>query len=224
MSLLLNIDTSTETAHVSLTHNENIIALIENTIQKEHAAFIHPAIRSMMEQAGKSMQELDAIAVTAGPGSYTGIRVGLASAKGLCFALKKPLITLNTLEILARDVINQYKEDPSLLYCPMIDARRMEVYTALYNYKGTEIIAPAALVINEDSFRIYSTKGSLVLFGSGAQKCKDQPAFENVLFTENVNIPEAMAHVSHEKYLRKLFSDVIFSDPYYLKEFYNKPN
>ena len=221
MSLLLNIDTSTETAFVSLTNNETIIAFLENDVQKEHAAFIHPAIKNIMQEAGKSFLDLDAVSVTAGPGSYTGIRVGMATAKGLCFALNKPFITLNTLEISARDVITNYGGDDSFLYCPMIDARRMEVYTAIYSKSGKEILSPSAVVINPETFRIYTTNNRLVVFGSGASKCKSLSSFNDVIFTENVNLPKAMALISYERFSANAFNDVVFSDPFYLKEFFN---
>lgn len=221
MSLLLNIHTSSETAFVSLTNNETIIGYTDNEIQKEHATFIHTAIKDILVQGGKVFQEIDAIAVTAGPGSYTGIRVGLATAKGLCFALNKPLILLNTLEILARDIINNYPAEDHYLYCPMIDARRMEVYTALYNKQGKEVVPPAAMIIEENSLKKFWKNYKVIVFGTGAEKCKNQPPFHEAVFTQNVNISSAMAMISSEKFAHKAFSDVVFSEPFYLKEFFD---
>lgn len=224
MSLLLNIHTSTEVAFVSLTEDERIISCIENDIQKDHAVFIHPAINEMMQLHGKEMTQLDAISVTAGPGSYTGIRVGLATAKGLCFSLNKPLITLNTLEILTRDVINHYNGSESDLFCPMIDARRMEVYTAVYDRKEKVIVPPMALTVVENFYRKFSTMGELILFGSGSVKCRQLAYFQNAKFIDNVNISMAMAALSSEAYSSKAFADLAFSEPSYLKEFYDNRN
>src|SRR5687768_2649863 len=123
MALILNIDTATETAMVSLAENDSILSFAVNNNQKDHASFLHPAIQDIINKTNKTIGEVDAVAVTSGPGSYTGIRVGMAAAKGLCYALQKPLITLNTLEVIALSSIEKIKEDA--LYCPMIDARRM---------------------------------------------------------------------------------------------------
>lgn len=222
MSLILNIDTSMELAFVALAMNESVIAFSENSIQKDHAGFLHPAIKIIMENSGKQLCDLDAVAVTAGPGSYTGIRVGMATAKGLCFALSKPLITINTLELLAADAIYNHKGDGNYLFCPMIDARRMEVYTALYDKERKEVLSPTALVIDEDFYRKFPTGYDRVLFGSGAAKCKNLHMFNDAIFIENVNIPQAMAVISAECFGRNSFTDLIFSEPFYLKEFHNK--
>ncbi len=221
MSLILNIDTSSGLAFVSLTNDANIIGFMENAVQKEHAAFIHPALEQILQEAGKSFQEIDAIAVTAGPGSYTGIRVGMATAKGLCFAINKPFITLNTLEILACDAINNYPSEDNILFCPMIDARRMEVYTALYNIDGNEVLPPTAMIIDEKSLRKFSTSNGLVVFGNGSIKCKDQPAFQDAVFIENVNVSQAMAELAYKRYTRKAFADLMLSEPFYLKDFFD---
>lgn len=222
MSLILNIDCSADKAVVSLALNASIIASADNPIQKDHAAFLHPAIKTILEASGKKFDALDAIAVNAGPGSYTGIRVGMATAKGLCMALNKPLIIINSLEILTRDAIISHDGDETHLYCPMIDARRMEVYTAIYNKAGIEVLAPTALVLDENFYRKYSTLHTLILFGSGADKCRKLSIFQEALFIQNVNLPQAMANLSHEAYMRKAYADLIFSEPIYLKEFFNQ--
>lgn len=222
MSLILNIDTSTEIAFVALSMGNEIVDVYQNPIQKDHATFLHPAIKDIMEKSGKEFSQLDAISVTAGPGSYTGIRVGMATAKGLCFALGKPLITINTLELLAHDAIANHDGDNTYLYCPMIDARRMEVYTAMYDKEKKEVLSPTALVIDENFYRKYSISNKLILFGSGAVKCKTVPIFHDASFIENVNVAQAMAAISSNAFLTKSFTDLIFSEPIYLKEFFNK--
>lgn len=222
MSLILNINSATDTAFVALAKDKEIIGLKENANQKDHAGFLHPAIENIMANCGLQFNDLDAIAVTAGPGSYTGIRVGMATAKGLCFALRKPLITINTLELLAHDVIENYTADENWLCCPMIDARRMEVYTALYDHALKEIVSPLALIIEEDFYRKFSTNFKLVLFGNGSTKCRNLSIFEEALFIENVNIPQSMSLMTEKLVARKAFTDLILSEPTYLKQFFNK--
>lgn len=222
MNLILNIHTSGETAFVALAIGNSIIEESANPIQKDHASFLHPAIKMIMEKGEKQFSDLDAIAVTAGPGSYTGIRVGLATAKGLCLALNKPLIIINSLELLTRDVITHHDGNENYLYCPMIDARRMEVYTSMYDKAGKEILQPTALVIDEDFYRKYSTDYKLILFGSGAAKCKGLSVFEDAKFMENVNIAQAMVELSNNAFACKSFTDLILSAPIYLKDFFNK--
>lgn len=222
MSLILNIDTSTEVAFVALALGDTIIGVHRNPVQKDHAAFLHPAIKNIMEASGRTFSELDAIAVTAGPGSYTGIRVGMATAKGLSFALNKPLITLSTLALLAHDAISNHGGEDSYLFCPMIDARRMEVYTAIYDNQKKEVLPPTALVIEENFYRKYSITNKLVLFGSGSVKCRGLQIFDDAIFIENVNVVQSMVTMSSNSYLSKSFTDLILSDPIYLKEFFNK--
>lgn len=221
MSLILNIDTSTETASVSLAEDGAIIESITNAVQKDHAAFLHPAISRLFQSGGKRMNELDAVAVTAGPGSYTGIRVGMASAKGLCTALNKPFITINTLELLAKDAIMHYPGNAPVLFCPMIDARRMEVYTALYDRFLKEVLKPCAMILDNNSYHEFLADYTLINFGSGSNKWKSVVKLRNSIFIENVNIPEAMAVISNDRYSSKHFTDLVYSEPLYLKEFYN---
>lgn len=221
MSLILNIDTATQTANVSISENGTIIEGLENTVQKDHAAFLHPAIAHLMQKAGKAMGELDAVAVTAGPGSYTGIRVGMASAKGLCTALNKPFITINTLELLAKDAITHYDGKENDLFCPMIDARRMEVYTAIYDRSLKEILKPSAMILDHNSFHEFDGKYTLINFGNGSDKWKRVVKVRNSVFIENVNIGVAMALLSSQRYVDKTFTDLTYSEPLYLKEFYN---
>ena len=145
MSLILNIDTATDIAHISISKSGVILDSVTNKEQKDHGSFLQPAIQQLLKNNFISIQELDAIAISAGPGSYTGLRVGMASAKGLCFALEKPLITISSLEIIAYAAILEagtQTANTGVLFCPMIDARRMEVFTALFSPELEPVLEP----------------------------------------------------------------------------------
>ena len=222
MSLILNIDTATETAQVSFTRDGKLLQSLSNGSQKDHASFLQVAIQQLMNDAAIKLNDVDAIAVTAGPGSYTGIRVGMSSAKGLCYALNKPLITINTLEVLTVAAIEESHGSVNFLYCPMIDARRMEVFTAIYSSKTTTIFAPCAMILQQDSFINELNKNKIVFFGSGADKWKALCNHPNASFTVVSNLPAAMAQLSHDYYNRNHFADLAYSEPFYLKEFQDK--
>ncbi|MGB5005983.1 MAG: tRNA (adenosine(37)-N6)-threonylcarbamoyltransferase complex dimerization subunit type 1 TsaB, partial [Ferruginibacter sp.] len=171
MSLILNIDTSSEKAHVSFAKDGSLLALLSSESQKEHASFLQSAIQQLCKTASIHLPEIDAVAVTAGPGSYTGLRVGMASAKGLSYALKKPFITMGTLEILARSAMDLFPDQPeTVLYCPMMDARRMEVFTAIYQKDLNAILEPGAMVLDESSFEAHLLTHKILFFGSGSAK------------------------------------------------------
>jgi len=219
MSLVLNIDTSLETASVSIAMNGKILHATTNTVQKNHAAFLHPGIKHVLHLAGKHITEIDAVAVTSGPGSYTGIRVGMSCAKGLCMALIKPFITINTLELLAKDALI-YNMQADTLYCPMIDARRMEVYTALYDQSFNMVLKPCAMIIDKNFFSEYIQYNPVMFFGNGSIKLKDFASIQNYCIIENVNIPSSLALLSFELFSNKSFTDLIYSEPTYVKDFY----
>jgi len=166
MALILSIDTSTEKAGISLSRNGSILAILSNSAQKEHASWLHVAVKEMMEHAGYHMKDLDAIAISAGPGSYTGLRVSMAAAKGFCFALKIPLITENTLRIMAYAASQQRDPVSTALICPMIDARRMEVFTAVYTSDLNEVMMPQALVLDKNSFENLFSSHSIIFLGA----------------------------------------------------------
>ncbi len=222
MSYILNIDTSLERASVSISENAGIIVAAKNDIQKEHASFIHIAIKEISAQASFDLQHIDAIAVTNGPGSYTGLRVGMASAKGLCYALNKPLITIGNLEALAFAAISEKGKDipGNTLFCPMIDARRMEVFTAMYDRELQEILPPCAMVLNTESFKNINEKNLLVFTGSGALKWSKIAALENSTFLFDTDINEAISILSYNKFKQGDFTDLKYSEPLYVKEFF----
>jgi tRNA threonylcarbamoyladenosine biosynthesis protein TsaB len=224
MSFILNIDTTTETALVNIAKAGHVIHEEINPQQKDHAAFLHTAIQSALHQAGIGFNELDAISVSIGPGSYTGIRVGMSSAKGLSYTLNKPLITLNTLEILAKDAADSstlIRNDQPVLYCPMIDARRMEVFTALYDGDLGVAAQPTAMILDENSFVKELLNNNIIFFGNGAHKWQQLCVHENAFFTKVNNKGLAMSSLSYKKLQQNNFSAIAYSEPLYIKEFYN---
>ncbi len=223
MSFILHIDTATEEAHVSIARDGMILRSLFNRSQKDHGSFLQPAIQQLAKDAGISLTQIDAFAVTAGPGSYTGLRVGMASAKGLCYALNKPLITLNTLEVLAASALYQLTGEQlkdNVLLCPMIDARRMEIFTAIYNIKLEMVLSPCAMLLNENSFAAH-IQDDMIFFGSGSAKWKLLCKHPHASFLLVSIQPEAMSNLSVALYAKKLFTQVADSQPIYLKEFHD---
>ena len=219
MSFILNIDTSTEVASVFLTEGGNIVFSEINEVQKEHASFVHMAIQNVLNASNKSVHDLKAVAVSCGPGSYTGIRVGMATAKGLCYSLNIPLIMINTLEILALAATLKTKEK-HFYYAPMIDARRMEVYTGLYDHEGKEITKPAALILNQESFSKILEDKQVVFCGSGIKKLQEILKHVNAIFVVEPDQQSAMAKLSDKHYSENDFADLVSSEPLYLKDLY----
>jgi len=217
VALILNIDTSLETASVSLAKDGSIISFETNEVQKDHASFLHVAIAGIFKKNGVSANDIDAIAVTEGPGSYTGLRVGMATAKGLCFAAEKPFITINTLEAMTASLIHEGKR--SDLYAPMIDARRMEVFTAVYNEKLEQILQPCPMIVDKQSFGDLLTNSKMMFFGSGAKKFQSISQHSNAMFAEQLSVENGVAELSYKKFYDKNFTELINSEPLYLKAF-----
>ena len=220
MSLILNIDTASENAHVSLAKYGMVLHSLSNESQKEHAAFLQAGIQQLMKSVNINLKDVDAIAVTAGPGSYTGLRVGMASAKGLCYALKKPLITISTLEVLTASALEFFPTDnKDLLYCPMMDARRMEVFTAVYKHDLTIRLQPCAMILDELSFEKDLFNNQIVFFGSGSDKWKLICKHENAVFKTVSLLPKSLGKSTNALFLEKKFTELAYSEPLYLKEF-----
>jgi tRNA threonylcarbamoyladenosine biosynthesis protein TsaB len=224
MPLILNIDTATENAMICLSENETIIAVEENHDQKNHAAFVQPAIEKLFNSTNLKLQNIDTVSVTAGPGSYTGLRVGLASAKGLCYALHKPIILINTLDVMAKSIIreikNQKSENTNTLFCPMIDARRMEVFTAIYDMQLHPILQPSAIIINKESFAEELLKHSIIFAGNGSIKLKALICHKNAIFSSIQHNASDLSGLSLDAYNNKQFTELAYCEPFYLKEFY----
>jgi tRNA threonylcarbamoyladenosine biosynthesis protein TsaB len=227
MALILNIDTAVELAEISLAENGNLLRFSANANQKDHAAWIQTAISDLMKETGYSMRDLHAVAVSNGPGSYTGLRVSLATAKGICYALQIPLITIGTLEVIATAAINQAGEELTRsidLFCPMIDARRMEVYLAIYDRKLQEVIKPQALILGGDFFGQLLEKNKILFFGNGSHKLKNTLLHPGAVFA-NVNQGAIdMIRLSYQYFLKKSFADLAYTEPLYIKEFYSAPH
>ncbi len=220
MSFILNIDTSLETASVSIAKDGTILSFQTNDIQKEHARFVHVAITELLAKENLKPSQLDAIGVTLGPGSYTGLRVGLSAAKGLCYALNKPLISVGTLEMMTKDVLMQIDDATNILFCPMIDARRMEVFCAIYDADLKKIAEPHAIVLTPQSFAEKYDKNMIMFFGSGMAKWRDITTNANASFTTTKFLPKALAALTFKKFSISNFEDLFSSIPQYSKFFY----
>jgi tRNA threonylcarbamoyladenosine biosynthesis protein TsaB len=221
MNYILNIHTTSEKAIVSLCDRDSVLVSSVNDHSKEHAAFLHTGIYQILQQTGISPSQLKAIAVSGGPGSYTGIRVGLATAKGLCFALKIPLMIFNTLELMAFSTIEN-TANKNALFCPLIDARRMEVFTAVYDARLNEVIPPSAMVLDENSFAELLQEKQIYFFGSGAFKFKDllKNKISQSSFSDDEVSSEALAAFSWNKFKKNQFENLLTAEPIYIKEFY----
>jgi len=216
MALILNIDTAVDIASLCLAKNEEVLSIDRNESQKDHASWLHLAIKEIFEKNNLELRLIDAVSVTGGPGSYTGLRIGMATAKGICFALNKPLISLNTLLVMAKAAKNESTD----LLCPMIDARRMEVFTAIYT-KELEIVKdPAAITLNENSFAEYLSNNSICFFGNGSKKFKAIEKSSKAFFSDIKTDASSMISLSEKSFIEKKFADLAYAEPLYLKEFY----
>lgn len=225
MALILNIDTAKEYASVCLAKNDTVIAFEESIEQKNHASFIHTAIKKIFAESNFDLTAIDAVAVSNGPGSYTGLRISLATAKGICYSLQKPLITLNTLQIMAYATKKIFLEQnnqhySSFFICPLIDARRMEVFTAMYNANLQTVVEPSALVLQQDSFLEFLTNDKVVFAGSGVEKLKTIINHTNALYEKILFTAKDMVELSLENFEQKNFADIAYCQPFYLKDVY----
>lgn len=218
MKIILSIETATPVCSVALHQEGKILGLYELYSEKSHSEQLSVLIEQICKQNNITLKEISAVAVSQGPGSYTGLRIGTATAKGLCFALQKPLVAVNTLEAMVWQISDWVEKDA--LLCPMIDARRMEVYCLLAN-REKEIIEPTqALVVEESSFEKYLSGQKIIFFGNGASKCKDILKHKNAVFWENLH-PSArsIGQIAWQKYQSAEFENIIYFEPYYLKDF-----
>jgi len=217
---ILHIETATEVCSVAVSKDNKIIFSKEETKGPSHAVLLGQFVNEAIEYLRKENIKPDAVAVSCGPGSYTGLRIGVSEAKGLCYGMDIPLIALNTLKIIAHGVlINNAIEEDALL-CPMIDARRMEVYDAIYNNQLQELRQVSADIIDENSFSEFLSEKKVVFFGNGAEKCKAVLHSHNAVFLEDI-YPKAsdMTLLAEEAFRNNDFVDVAYFEPFYLKEF-----
>lgn len=223
MATILQIETATQVCSAAISVNGETIALKEQMASNIHAGSLTLFIKEAMDTAGLQFADLDAVAVSKGPGSYTGLRIGVSTAKGLCFAMDKPLIAIDTLQMMAAGFLAQQEEDTEGykgLTCAMVDARRMEVFTAVFdahlNYAGiTE-----AKIIDEYSFADELAAGKVTFIGDGALKCAAVIQHQNAVFSElNFNSAANMSKLAYKAYQSGQFEDVAYFEPFYLKDF-----
>jgi tRNA threonylcarbamoyladenosine biosynthesis protein TsaB len=222
LSLLLNIDTATEIASLCITQNGTPLDFLKNEYQKEHASFVHAAIFALLDNTGYKLSDFDAFAVTSGPGSYTGLRVGMATAKGFCYAFSKPLIAINTLEVMTKAALNTIEQlESEMLFCPMIDARRMEVFAAMYNSHLENILAPAPLILEQKLFSNYMKNNKVLFFGSGSKKFREIESNVNAAFADIQHDARHLGCLAEVAFDQKNFSDISYSEPTYFKNFHS---
>lgn len=222
MATLLCIDTAIDRASTCISRDGVILAYAESNMQKEHASFLHNAIVKILSDAEITLFDLDAIAITGGPGSYTGLRVGMASAKGLCFALQKPMIAINTLEVMAAAAMQVLKNnyENNTLLCPMIDARRMEVFTALYTTTLQVVDNTKAVIVDENFLSTERLHQPVICFGNGSEKFKPIVNRKNISFITAEPNAVALAVLAEKAFLSKKFENLAYAEPHYHKAFY----
>lgn len=218
---ILQIETATTVCSVALATDGRVVAFKELDERNIHAEVITLYIDELITKAGLTYNNLDAIAVSSGPGSYTGLRIGVSTAKGLSFALDKPLIAVETLAAMVQGMIAAGNLEVNTLLCPMIDARRMEVYTALFDTQGNIIKPTSAEIIDEHSFYTYLQDKKILFFGDGAEKCRDVLGGNaNAVFVAGfANSATHLTKQAAEKFSDSAFEDVAYFEPYYLKDF-----
>ncbi len=219
MAKFLHIETSTTMCSVALSENDVLLGFKEINSGYTHAENLHVFIQQLLKEQNCSVTDLNGVAVSKGPGSYTGLRIGVSAAKGMAFALNIPLIAIDTLKLMtvqAKKIIEQEGQ-----YCPMLDARRMEVYTATYTENLELLGRIEALIINETSVEKFSEYSNPIFFGDGMPKCKNVlKTIKNIQFLENI-VPRAqdMVTLVWEKFQTKKFEDLAYFEPFYLKDF-----
>jgi tRNA threonylcarbamoyladenosine biosynthesis protein TsaB len=217
---ILHIETSTTVCSVSLSNDGCCIFSTANYDGMNHASLLSGFIAQALDVSTQQSLVLDAVSVSSGPGSYTGLRIGVSTAKGLCYGLEIPLIALSTLENMTVQAAKMTGAT-NALFCPMIDARRMEVYTTLYDQHLQELAPVSATIIDEQSFLETLGNQEIIFFGNGARKCRETISHPNAKFMDEVfPLASNMIDLAEKAYKNKQFVDVAYFEPFYLKEFY----
>lgn len=220
MNYILNIETSTKVCGVSISKNGELLDFIENNEENSHAANLAPFINDLVKRNSLKYSDLSAIAISEGPGSYTGLRIGTSTAKGLCYALDVPLIAVSTLHSMAAYAKDLYPDNEGNVFRPMIDARRMEVYSQAFDVSLNQIDDVAAVVVDADSFKQELDNTKVLFFGDGAAKCMDLINHHNAVLLTDVQASSlGMVEISYKKFQESDFVDVAYFEPLYLKEF-----
>lgn len=225
--LILHIETATDICSVALSEGDRQLSLVESGQERSHASLLNSFIRQSVAEAGKTLQDLDAVAVSKGPGSYTGLRIGVSTAKGLAYAREIPLLASGTLQNMAmgslshapvKELVAEYSDQ--ILLCPMLDARRMEVYAGFFTREGEPFREVMADIISEESYRDILDSHHVCFYGNGADKCKEALTHPHAHFIDNI-VPSASFMITPvlKRYLEKKFEDVAYFEPYYLKDF-----
>lgn len=226
MALILSIETGTDVCSVALANDGELMALRESDEGRDHAKKVAMFVDELLRETGVQPDDLDAIAVGKGPGSYTGLRIGVSFAKGMCYALDIPLIAIGSLDALTEVAREDY--DAGILdieddewavarLCPMVDARRMEVYAEVFNNEGKSLSEVSAEVITEESFVQWRTEGKFVIFGNGAKKCCD--ILSDAIYVDVAPSARGIVRLAEEAYKDGRFEDIAYFEPFYLKEF-----
>lgn len=226
MPYILSIDTSTEICSVALSKGTEQVAFRESAEGRSHAKVLLPFIEETLHEANVQPSKLQAVAVSMGPGSYTGLRIGVSTAKGLCYSLGIPFIAVPTLQVMAAGACPSLAQHPDALLCPMLDARRMEVFTALYDSALREVRPFSAQIIDENSFVDVLGEKKVVFCGNGMEKCKELLSKNaNALFDDTPISARNMREIALQKFENQQFEDVAYCEPMYGKEYVAaKPN
>lgn len=207
---------------VGISRDGEIAAIRESSETRSHAEMVSVFIHEVMQESGISYKDLNAVAVSKGPGSYTGLRIGVSTAKGVCYGADQPLIAIETLAAMTNGFIEENKGKllPSDLFCPMIDARRMEVFCSLNDLTGNKLIETHALIVDETSFQTYLEKHRIWFFGDGATKCETIINHHNAMIVNDFN-PSVrfMARLAQQAFNKQQFENVAYFEPFYLKDF-----
>lgn len=214
-AIILCIETGGDNCSVALTKGRGALASKEQS-GREHAKNLSPLIDEILRETDTAYSRIDAVAISKGPGSYTGLRIGVATAKGICYALKKPLIAVDSLLSLASLC---HRSDPTAIYCPMIDARRQEVYCALFDAALNRLAETQALIIDENSFSNLDPERKMIFFGNGADKCKSLIKRPNTLFIDVQTSSLGLINPAIEAWEQEIFEDIAYFEPLYLKDF-----
>ena len=224
MSLILCIETGTDICSVGIARDGELMSLRESDQGRDHAKQVAVFVDELLRETGVKPDELDAVAVGMGPGSYTGLRIGVSFAKGLCYGLNVPLLAVGSLEALTDVAIKDYEAgiiqvegwDEAFL-CPMVDARRMEVYTQIFNSRCEAQSEVSAEIITEDSFSQWRAKGNLVIFGNGAAKCQEM--LPDAIYIDVAPSARGLTRIAHQLFEAGKTVDIAYFEPFYLKDF-----
>lgn len=222
MAVIINIETSTNVCSAALTAEGMVLCHYENFDGQNHAALLSGYIKKCLDWARDHEMNIEAVAVSLGPGSYTGLRIGLSEAKGLAFALNVPLIGIDTLQLMAVNVMFNHLPDDIIdpLFVPMIDARRMEVYTAVYDMSLQPLLEPTPLILDADSYSNIEPGRPMLFFGNGSDKARDIITRRDSIFIPNVApLAVDMIALAERDYTQRRFIDLAYSVPAYLKDF-----